>query len=370
MMKHILHLCLTCALLSMLFSCKATSLSLPAVELTQTDTVTYTKQWSVAQLGIGDKVENVKLKGHGHSTFYQPKHPYEVKFNHKMSLLELPSHKHFMLLANFFDHSLMRNALAMKVAQQTSLRNITPKGHFISLTYNNQWQGIYWLTERVKDKIEHKSDSLLKYDVYHFKELQEQGIQAMQQLPSLPIDTLSFVDWWLIHELCMNAEPNGPRSCYAYITSNDTLKAGPVWDFDMAFNEVGVDDGNDLRPNKFKNMHPLPHFLQQKQIRWLSVDSLYCTQAAIIKPLINDPHFQQLALSRWHELRHQFVHLNKYIKQCERLLQQQAEQDQQLWNDKEPARFDNSTTWKEAVKKLRITYNKRIKVLDRVFSKQ
>lgn len=218
-------------------------------------------------------------------------------------------------------------------------------------------------------KFEVLTDSLLKLDVYLWDEQCKQGIPITIMPRSLPIDTLSFVDWWLIHELCMNAEPNGPRSCYVRITSSDTLKAGPVWDFDMAFNEVGVDDGGDLRPEKFKYAKVLPPFLKNKQIRWLTTDSLYCANALLLNGLIGDPHIRSLSRKRWNELRPRFKRLNTYITHCGKLLKTQAERDQTLWNSKEPARFDPSVTWDEAIKRLLTTYNKRISALDAAFNK-
>ena len=328
---------------------------------------TYNRQWQQARIVIGKDTDSVWVKGRGHSTFMQPKHPLELKWNTKKDFRGIKPHKHWVMLANFFDHSLMRNALAMEVARQTSLKSVTPKGLFVSLNVNGEGQGIYWMTERVKDKAK-ATDSLLKLDVYHWHNQRERGL-SLDTFPStLPLDTLSLVDWWLIHELCMNAEPNGPRSCYLRVTTDGRIAFGPVWDFDMAFNELGVDNGGDLRPKKFKTMKTLPPFLQGKEIRWLSVDSFYCDQSVFMRSLFHDKRFRQLSLQRWLQLRPRFVSLTQRIDQWTDLLRSKAPADQRKWNSLEPARFDSSSTWEEAVQRLKATYLKRIEAMDHLLS--
>lgn len=325
---------------------------------------TYNRQWQQARLVIGKDTDSVWVKGRGHSTFMQPKHPFELQWEEKKEFRGMKAHKHWVMLANFFDHTLMRNALAMEVARQTSLKSVTPKGRFVSLSVNGDWQGIYWMSERVKDKVK-RTDSLLKLDVYHWQKQRERGL-SLDTIPStLPLDTLSLVDWWLVHELCMNAEPNGPRSCYLRVTDG-RIAFGPVWDFDMAFNELGVDDGGDLRPQKFKTMKTLPPFLQGKDIRWLNVDSFYCDQSIFMRSLSHNKRFRQLSLQRWLQLRPHFLSLTHRIDQWTDLLRPKASADQQKWNAIEPARFDNSSTWEEAVKGLKTIYLKRIEAMDQL----
>ena len=80
---------------------------------------------------------DVNVKGRGNSTFAQPKRPYNIKLEEPISILGLPARKRYVLLANFFDHSLMRNALAFEVARQTSLASTTPQGRFVELVVND-----------------------------------------------------------------------------------------------------------------------------------------------------------------------------------------------------------------------------------------
>ena len=341
----------------------------PSVSILTPDSFAYNRQWQSGLWIVGDDTISVELKGRGHSTFNQPKHPYAVRFPRKWALPSMEKHKHWVLLANFFDHSLMRNALAMEVAKQTSLKDITPEGRFISLTTNGKWQGVYWMSERVKDKVA-EGDSLLKLDAYHWQEQNARHMPTDSLPHSIPADTLSLVDWWLVHELCMNAEPNGPRSCYFRITPSGSLQAGPAWDFDMAFNEVGVDNGGDLRPTKFKGTTALPPFLKGKTICWLTADSLYLSNCALLRSLCQDRRFLEVAQKRWRKLRPKMKHIASLIPAYAHLLQEQGPADQSLWNTKEPARFDNSSTWSEAVSKLQSTFKRRLKSMGKLLNER
>lgn len=366
--SHIRLFLLGCTCCTLFLSCRhaenvATG-NLHFMNLLLTAPNQYTREWQTSRLVVSSSdTLSLETRGRGHSTFAQPKHPYSLRFSSKHPLASLPPHHHFVLLANFFDHSLMRNALAMEVSRQTSLKPLTPQWRFISLNVDGKWQGVCWLSERVKDLVE-KGDSLLKMDVYEWASQREKGLPPDTLPQGMQLDTISFADWWLVHELCMNAEPNGPRSCYAIITADRRLKAGPAWDFDMAFNEVGIDNGGDLRPQKFKGMATLPPFLHGKTIRWLTIDSLYCPNSFMVKKLLKDRHFQSIVKKRWHTLLPRFKRLIPFIDKTAKTLASQASADQERWNKLEPARFDDATTWTQAVDKLRNTYKQRLESLN------
>lgn len=369
---HIFSIIISFGVLLSLIGCSAERygrMTLPQVNLLLSQQSPYDRQWKSACFAVGRDSFDVEIKGRGHSTYLQPKHPYALRFHTSVSLCGLRPRKHWALLAQFFDHSLIRNSLAMAVARQTSLAETTPNGTFVTLTTNGEWQGVYWLSERVQDMA--AEDSLLKLDVYHWADQRTHGAIIDTIPQGMRIDTLSFVDWWLVHELCMNAEPNGPRSCYARITRNGVLKAGPVWDFDMAFNEVGVDNDGDLRPGRFKMMKNLPSFLKGKTIRWLTVDSLYnYSNRMVFNDIMMSPTFINQASLRWRVLYPRFKKITKQFKIYKHQLEAYGNKDQVLWNAKEPARFDSCTTWNSALSSLQNIYRKRLKSLNRFFKEK
>jgi spore coat protein CotH len=111
----------------------------------------------------------LQMEGRGNSTFSKPKKPYNLKFEKKVSVLGLPQRRRLVLLANFFDHSLMRNALAFEVSRQTTLASTTPQGRFVKLYVNDVDQGVYYLCERAKD-MSPKGSMLIEYDVYAYND--------------------------------------------------------------------------------------------------------------------------------------------------------------------------------------------------------
>ena len=56
----------------------------------------------------------VRLRGN--TTQAYPKKPFAIKFNDKKSVLGMPEHKRWVLLANWLDHSMIRNSVAFDIA--------------------------------------------------------------------------------------------------------------------------------------------------------------------------------------------------------------------------------------------------------------
>lgn len=325
---------------------------------------------------------DINVKGRGNSTFSKPKRPYNLKLEEPMSLLGLPARKRYVLLANFFDHSLMRNALAFDIAQQTSLASTTPQGRFVELLINDESQGVYYLCERVKDLVP-KDAMLLEFDTYAYQEdkivfktnrhglpvslrnpdnltksLRPKVATLVNHLDSFPsdiVDLQSFVDFYIVQELCCNAEPNGPRSCFVHTSNDGCFVAGPVWDFDLAFNTIGLDTLKDSRPMRFFHLDGL---------RKLTNDSLYNVNALWYEDYLRTPEFVSLLKDRWDELRPKFEVLTANIDSMDVLIRAAAMDDQEKWNHQEPARFDTCTTYSSGVENLKRVYKERIVKLD------
>lgn len=346
----------------------------------------------------------VELEGRGHSTSDKPKKPYNIKLDKPRSFFGMPSRNRWVLLANFFDHSLMRNALGQEVARQTSLAGTTPDGRFVRMEMGNRYidkskdstgseslptddsssndEGLYYMCERVLDMVDDET-VLLEFDAYAIhedeytfrtqkcglpvsvrtpKKLSAPLLEAVKELvnradvdPVANVDFDTFADYFLVEELCQNAELNGPRSCFMHILPNGRLAAGPVWDFDLAFIPVGVDKGNDLRPLRRAHM---------PGVRLLTADSLYNARALWYDRLLQDSSFVAHVQNRWQLLKPRFEELTAYIDSIDNLIRPVAIVDQQRWNSLEPARFDTCTTYSSAVATLKNTYQNRIVKLD------
>lgn len=231
-----------------------------------------------------------------------PKKPFAVKLDKKHAVkitkangevVNMPAHKRWVLLANWSDRTLMRNAVAYDVAKifENNLSGSIAwnvSGEFVELVYNGVHVGNYYLCEQVKID-GNRLDIADPYDVedaysgnpadygyllesddaydeavkfmskhyipFQFKDDADAGGEMLQYAKDIvygieenlykgysgttsafaeaykTMDLTSFVDFLLIQELMMNGELKHPKSCYTYI-SNGKLYAGPIWDFD------------------------------------------------------------------------------------------------------------------------------------------
>lgn len=101
----------------------------------------------------------------GNVSRQMPKKPFAVKLDKKSGILGMPAHKRWVLLANWSDRTLMRNAIAFDIARifQDTFKEAkyadgrsaagiawNPSGEFVELVYNGVHVGNYFLCEQVK----------------------------------------------------------------------------------------------------------------------------------------------------------------------------------------------------------------------------
>ena len=112
----------------------------------------------VIELANGDKdcEMTMQIKGRGNATWGYPKRPYALKFNSGKKVLGMPSHKRWVLLANWKDRTLLRNDAAFWLSRQVSdvIKSTsfpyTVKGQFVELEINGEHRGNYYLCEQIK----------------------------------------------------------------------------------------------------------------------------------------------------------------------------------------------------------------------------
>lgn len=341
------------------------------------------------------RTRRAAVKLHGHSTAAKAKKPMALRLPSAAPLLGMAPGRRWVLLANVMDHSHLRNRLAFAMARLTSLP-WTPDSRFVRVTVDGRPQGCYLLAEAVRVApgrvdVGGRGGFLVELDAYRdapagfltpqrrlpvgvrwpadpsprqlrqirsfFAAVEQQlyGPQAdAGSLWSKWLDLPSFADWWLLHELAQNAEPNGPRSCFMYRPASGRLHAGPVWDFDLAFIDVGLDAGGDLRPAR----------LRRPDAVLLTADSLYCRRALWFDRLLADTVFRRAVQRRWRELSPRFHALADSIGLWHDRLAADARTDALLWPGADPARFDDAPTFDASADRLRRTYLLRLARLD------
>ena len=94
--------------------------------------------------------ELAHIKGRGNSSWKSnEKKCYSIKFDEKQSLLGMNAAKHWALISNNMDPTLMRNALTYRTAQLTRLP-YTVDFRFVDLYINGIYRGNYMLTEKIE----------------------------------------------------------------------------------------------------------------------------------------------------------------------------------------------------------------------------
>lgn len=110
---------------------------------------------------------NVGLRLRGNSTFSEMKKPYRIKFAEKQSLFGLKKNKSWVLLAEYFDQSYIRNFTAFTLAKGVIStladddKYFAPTGHHVALVINDEFKGLFLLCEQMdenKGRAEVKND--------------------------------------------------------------------------------------------------------------------------------------------------------------------------------------------------------------------
>ena len=294
---------------------------LPVCYITTADSadITSRTEYVVASMRIEKegvvvfKDSRLSIRGRGHASWTDsPKHPYKLKFSRKAELLGMAPNKHFALLSNYVDKSLMRAAIGFRIGELLECK-WTPQSRFVELVLNGVYQGCYQLTETVragKDRIcvndrgfiaeyiypDRVAEERVYFQTidsgYYFKfkypdekdmtvERLAYAANEMNQFeralkrPSKAhedadlIDVESWAKWFYQQQLMLLEEFNLYVVKYDD-TSDSRLALGPLWDFDRS---LGYDhyDGEE-RPN------PNHHLVATHYFRRLSADSLFMAE--------------------------------------------------------------------------------------------
>jgi len=89
-----------------------------------------------------------EIKGRGNSTWGLPKKPYKLKLDKKADLFGFGKNKHWVLLANYYDTSYMRNKLAYDLSGAMGMPYM--QSVLIDVVLNGQYVGNYQLCEQIR----------------------------------------------------------------------------------------------------------------------------------------------------------------------------------------------------------------------------
>jgi hypothetical protein len=357
-------------------------------------------------------MEKIEIRLRGNSTQGLPKKPYRIKFPEKYSPLGLnhAREKSWVLLANDSDKSLIRNAVAFRISRimQTgvSYRPFTASTQFVDVYLNGRYEGNYILTDQIEvapGRVEVKSleagdagntakisggyfleiDGFADAEPLHFTS--PRGMKVTVKYPDEDdyapeqtawitdffkttedvlfsadfkdpangwrkhIDRASWVDYCIINELAGNSD----AWWSTYMSKErdvDYFVIGPVWDFDIAFN-----NDNRLVNATTRLMAEAAHDPKT----WIS-------------RFMQDETFKAAMKSRWNEKKGELLSVNEYIDELVVLLDMSQKANFKRWNIKEQALGHANpapASYDAAITQLKNYFQTRYDFLDSEFNK-
>ncbi len=350
----------------------------------------------------------IKIRGRGNSTWKMPKKPFKIKLTKKKRLLnQNAKQKTWVLLANYGDKSLIRNAVAFKISEILGLE-FTPSARFVDVVFNGEYLGNYMLSDQVqvkKGRVEVEEQEpddttepnitggyLLEIDGYADKEpvyfKTNKGIPITIKYPKYDeinteqrnyisnytqhfedvlfssnfkdpkngyrayVDTLSLINWYIACELTGN--PDSFWSTYIYKKRNNPkFYFGPLWDYDLAFN-------NDSR-------------LGDATLKLMREDAQ--KYKVWIKRFWEDPWFQKAVNGRWKKLVNNGLEqkLTDYITATHLLINQSQKLNFEKWQILETiVHLEQFTfpTYEENIEFMKFYIKRRIAFLNEGFIKE
>lgn len=248
------------------------------------------------------------VRGRGNSTWSVDKKPYKMKFKNKADLFGMGKSKHWVLLANYYDVSMLRNKMTYWLGSELGME-FTPQCVFVNLVMNGKYLGSYYLCEQVRvgssvvdiDDLEKDDDTKAATDeptitggyllgmspygkegevtfsttrensfelespsfegysneaqlnyISNYVQKTEDAIYGKNFKDSKGIpysdymDVNSAIDYYWIQEISMNGDGFLSPSTYLYKKRDGKLFWGPLWDFDFVAWGATEFDGNNV----------------------------------------------------------------------------------------------------------------------------
>lgn len=387
--------------------------------------ITSKTEWKNATLhiegnGLFEDLDQVpmQLRGRGNITWGWDKKAFNVKFEKQQKVLGMNKHKRWIMLANYADITMLRNDVAYRISDMTSLK-WAPKGQHVELVYNNVYSGTYYLCEQVrvdKDRVAitefpkttsgatitnvapDKVGYLVEFDFhadatkwqwptnFHHTKYGAQSIYLVKypdedeltdaqfnyirgliqdlenQLKTIKenpdateaqineqyetiinknIDPLSFIDYWLVYESCINHEILNPGSVFIHKDVGGKFIAGPTWDFDFGTFNFTYGEATPAKT------------------------SLYVKGAVWYRYLFRNPKMKAMAKARWQELKPMLQQVPQYITEKGEYLKYAAKENYECWPMTITTNGDSYLSFEEAINMMKRVFNERMQIIDR-----
>ena len=175
------------------------------------------------------------------------------------------------------------------------------------------------------------------------------------------IEPVSFIDYWLIYEVCLNHELRNPGSVFIHKdveggVADGKLIAGPVWDFDYGTFNFEYKDGQ----------YPDGSYWYPEHVKRYE---LYLEDGIWYAHLFKNAKMKALAKERWAELKPKFETMPGFIRENGEYLKESAKENFQVWPMTTGLNYDEKLSYKDAVEKMAGVVEERIKNMDDAIKK-
>lgn len=306
--------------------------------------------------------DDATIRERGNYSRNFPKKPYRIKFARKYNVLGAPAYaKKWTLINNYGDKTLMRNQLAFELSRRLGMP-YTPFCAYVDVLLNGEYKGCYQLCDQIEvrsgrvdvTEMTTKDNSgtaltggyLFEADAYAYEEDKyfystkgtpvtlkspkadsittaqfnyiEQRYNLMEGQPARYLDRNTFLRHFLVGELSGNTDTYW--SVYMYKKrGNDTIFTGPVWDFDLAFD-------NDNRTYPVNNKTDYIYRSGGSTVGYL--------KTLADKMAVNDNTGKQMLYAIWDQARRRGLteeNMLAYVDQQARLLEQSQRLNFMRW---------------------------------------
>lgn len=343
--------------------------------------------------------ESGSIRERGNYSRSFPKKPYRIKFDKKRQILDAPAKaKKWTLINNYGDKTLMRNLLAFELSRRMGMP-YTPYGRAVDVLLNGEYKGCYQLCDQVevrRNRVDITEMSpqdvsgsaltggyFFEIDAYADQERKwfwsNQGNPVTIKSPDEDsivnvqfnyiknhfnkmenqwrnyLDLNTFLRHFLVGELSGNTDTYWSVFMYKQ-RDDDIVYTGPVWDFDLAFN-----NDNRTYPVNSKN------------------DFIYrsggsCTgnmRSFVDRIVINDSQAKTRLVELWDEARQNGLNQESLIA-CVDSLEEELQQSQELnfmrWPIMQDRVHQNPRIWgsyAEEVQNVRRFISERVEWMDK-----
>lgn len=356
------------------------------------------------------------IRGRGNSTWWADKKPYKLKFDKKQNLFNMGKNKHWVLLADYYDPSHIRNKFTYWAGKNLDM-DYTPECVYVDVVMNGEYYGSYLLSEQIRldknrvdlDNLEEETEPLeepvitggylLGLEPYgdetdlsfmttrgnsfliespSFEEFEDENAYAplynyiskyvqdtedaiygedFKDAKGNSYDTYLDVDsavkYWWMQDVSSNGDAMGSTSSYMYKERNGKLYYGPIWDFDF------VAWGN----NQFFEEEDAEYY---DDLGWYYGQGFQVNNSQWYKKLFEDPEFANKIIKHWPNVKNVLTEAAKDGGQIDKYASEilySMYYNNKVYGNNYTEEY-NKYTFQDSVSQLKQWINKRIQWVD------